>query len=112
MTKYMVTKHQVRDYAQWKKVFDESRSIVEPYGLKNFEVCCDTRDPNTLYIVHEFTDESRVRQLLESPELKQVMERAGVIGPPEVMFMELLASEAQEAQQAQRLKAESDLYSE
>jgi len=51
----------------------------------------DAQDPNTVVVVNRFPDQETARHFLGSPELQRAMERAGVVGQPELWFTEDLS---------------------
>jgi hypothetical protein len=44
--------------------------------------------PNEALIFGEYEDLEKVRQLFQSPGFREATKRAGVSGPPEVIFLE------------------------
>ena len=44
-------------------------------------------DPNSLTLVFEWDSLDNARKYAQSPELKAAMEKAGVVGPPEIFFL-------------------------
>ncbi len=43
-------------------------------------------DPNDVSATHDFATIEEARAFVDSPRLKEVMEAAGVAGPPEIWF--------------------------
>jgi uncharacterized protein (DUF1330 family) len=91
MNRYIVVRHRVKDYAFWKRSFDDSEEIRREYGLKGGEICRDVEDPLELTVVLEFDNLERARELIRSEELREIMKRAGVVGEPSWYFMEQVA---------------------
>ena len=46
--------------------------------------------PNDLTLVFEWDSIEKARKFSQSQDLKQVMEKAGVIGTPEIQFLEAI----------------------
>ena len=45
-------------------------------------------DPNEIIILLEWDELKNARELTQSDDLKKVMERAGVVGKPDIHFLE------------------------
>lgn len=83
---HVLVHHKVKDYAQWKEVFDEQAKVREESGSKGGRIFRDEQKPNNLAILFEWDDMTKSRTFFESRFLKTVSERAGVIGRPEIFF--------------------------
>jgi heme-degrading monooxygenase HmoA len=88
---YVLVRHKVQDYAKWKPVFDEHGVARKASGSKGGQLFRNADDPNDLAILLEWDDVKKARQFVQSEELKQAMQRAGVSGPPEILFLDELA---------------------
>jgi heme-degrading monooxygenase HmoA len=87
---YVLVRHKVQDYAKWRPVFDEHGVTRKASGSKGGYLFRSADDPNDLVILLEWTDVKRARQFVESDDLRQAMQRAGVSGQPEIHFLEEL----------------------
>ena len=45
-------------------------------------------DPNEILVITEWPDVKKAQAFAGSPELKEAMEKAGVVGMPDIYFME------------------------
>ena len=82
----MFIKHIVADYAKWKSVFDEHEALRREYGTVGHSLHRDADDPNVIIIAFRVSDLGRAKEFASSDNLRSVMERAGVQGPPEIWF--------------------------
>ncbi|MFB3093132.1 MAG: cyclase [Dehalococcoidia bacterium] len=82
----MFIKHRVADYARWKPVFDEHEPLRIEYGTVGHSLHRDADDPNVIIIAFRVNDLNRAKEFAGSEELRSAMERAGVLGPPEIWF--------------------------
>ena len=82
----MFIKHRVADYARWKPVFDEHEPLRIEYGTVGHSLHRDADDPNVIIIAFRVNDLNRAKEFAGSEELRAAMERAGVLGPPEIWF--------------------------
>jgi hypothetical protein len=78
----------IGDFAQWKAVFEEGAALRKAYGSKGLTAYRNSEKPNEVVIVAEYEDLDKARQMFQSAELREIMQRAGVSGPPEVSFLD------------------------
>ena len=83
----MLIQHKVKDFAEWKKVFDSVASLRASNGELSSQVFRDASDPNSLTVVNKWNSLENAQRFAHSPELKAAMEKAGVAGPPSVYFL-------------------------
>jgi hypothetical protein len=60
-----------------RELLSKARALIE-----------EGADPNEVVILSEFRDLEQARQYAQLPELRQAMQRAGVISQPVVLFLE------------------------
>jgi heme-degrading monooxygenase HmoA len=85
---YMFVKHSVKDYDAWKAVFDSVSDLRRRNGEKSYQILRQDNGSNGLVALFEWDSLDNARQYASSPELKEAMERAGVSGKPEILFLE------------------------
>ncbi len=86
MVQFLI-RHKVKDYAKWKPVFDEHATKRKASGSKGGRLFRSEKDPNEVVILFEWEDLSKARQFAESEDLCKAMERAGVMGKPDLNFL-------------------------
>ena len=84
MTTVMV-QYRVRDYETWRKEFDANEPARTAATLSDCRVYRNVADGNDVIMTYVVGDEGKLRQFLESAELKRRMEAAGVVGKPIVL---------------------------
>ena len=84
---YLVTWTHVRDYDDWKAVFDTGESFRREFSCTGHEIFRDVDDPNQLTLFLEFPSRERAKSFLDDPRLQQKMDEAGVDQPPRSMFV-------------------------
>jgi hypothetical protein len=82
----IIVQHKVRDYEQWKSVFDEHEATRRRYGATGHLLYQSAEDPNDLTIVNQFPSREQAEAFAADPSLKEAMERGGVISEPRVTF--------------------------
>jgi quinol monooxygenase YgiN len=83
----MLIQHQVKDYAAWKKVFDSALDMRKTNGEISAQVYRDASDPNKVTTINKWNSVESAQKFAHSPELKAAMEKAGVVGVPNVSFL-------------------------
>jgi heme-degrading monooxygenase HmoA len=85
---YMLVGLSVQDYEGWKSVFDSAGDLRRRNGAKSYRILRQENGSNNLVALYEWDNLDNARKFAASAELKEGMERAGVIGKPEVLFLE------------------------
>lgn len=85
---YLLVHHKVEDYPKWKAVYDEHLPAREQAGSKGARVLRNAHDPKEEVIITSWPDLEHAQAFANSPQLREVMQRAGVLGMPEVLFLE------------------------
>ena len=86
---YMYIVHTVEDYAKWRTIFDEdARTNHRANGITESRVFRNADKPNEIIVTLKLDDLEKARQYTQSESLKEAMQRAGVIGPPTIYFID------------------------
>ena len=85
---YMLVRHSVKDYEAWKSVFDSAGDLRRRNGEKSYQILRQENGSNKLVTLFEWDSLDNARKYAASPELKEAMQRAGVTGKPEILFLE------------------------
>jgi quinol monooxygenase YgiN len=85
--------HRVADYDTWKKAFDDHLPVRKEAGCLGHHINRGADDPNMVYVYSSATDAGSARGFLESPDLEDVMKKAGVEGPPRVHVMRPMSAD-------------------
>ncbi len=84
---YAIVKHKVADYARWKPIFDADGANREIGGSKGGQLLRSADDPNEVVLLFEW-DQEQARQYSQREEVRARMQEAGVLGPPDISFLE------------------------
>jgi len=84
---YLVMQQTVRDYDDWKPVFDAGESVRTKHGCTGHEIYRSDDDANDLTIMLGFPSREAGEAFLADPELKQRMDEAGVLSKPRTMWV-------------------------
>jgi len=85
---YLIIRHKVKDYAKWKPAYDEHGATRKANGSKGAHLFRNANDPNELVILFEWDDLKKARQFAQSQDLREKMQQAGVVGTPDIFFLE------------------------
>jgi hypothetical protein len=85
---YVLVRHKVRDFGVWKPFFDADAPMRRQAGLRDKLVLRNADDPQELVILFETDDLGAARGFSQAPQLKEIMEKAGVLDKPDIYFLE------------------------
>lgn len=80
----LFVRHQVADYAVWRKAFDASAPMAKKMGATSGTVYRAADDGNDVTGIHDFRSVEKAKAFAASPEVKAAMEKAGVKGAPQI----------------------------
>jgi hypothetical protein len=84
---YLLLRHKVTDYEQWKSAFDAQSVTRQANGSRGGQLFRSASDPNELVVLLEWDVLETARQYAQSEELRELMRRAGVVGRPTISFL-------------------------
>lgn len=82
-----LVRHTVDDYAKWKAEFDAHSATRKAAGSKEFTVLRSADNPNDIVIFFEWDSHGNARTFSNSEDLKQIMQKAGVQGIPDMVYL-------------------------
>ncbi len=83
----VIVTHEVKDYSSWRKGYDADEPNRRKAGFKVSGVYADVNNPNMVSVIGEFPSAAAAEAFMTSPKLKEVMEKVGVIGKPDVKVL-------------------------
>ncbi len=92
---YVLVEIKVEDYAKWKRVFDEYGAARKSNGSKGAQIFRNADEPNDVVILVEFEDLDKPREVFRTHGLRDQMQRAGVLGSPDIRFLQEAARTAE-----------------
>lgn len=84
----VIIHNRVSDYDRWFGVFSEMESYRRGYGATHHHVFRSASDPNEIVIVVEYSSVADAQAAVQDPQLRAAMERAGIVGPPQIWVTE------------------------
>ena len=83
----MLVQHKVKDFAEWKKEYDSVSKMRTSNGELSDQIYRDEKTPNNLTVIFKWDSLENAKKYAHSPELKAAMEKAGVVGQPNIYFL-------------------------
>ena len=90
----ILVRHNVEDYKRWKPVFDADAERRGSAGSKGCRLFHSERDTNEVVVLCRWKDLETAHRFAESDETRRAMERAGVVGKPDVYFLDEIEDSA------------------
>lgn len=88
---YVLIIHEVADYPEWKKVFDDAADIRREAGERSYQVLKYQNDPNRIVHFSVWTSIDDAKRFFESPKLVRIRAEAGVKSPDFIYLEQLEA---------------------
>jgi len=92
---YLLERHEVRDYARWREVFDADAEGRKAAGCLGARIFRNTEDPQEVVVLFEWDSLESARQRIESASLGRKFDEAGVSGGTGQTEFYLLEEEAE-----------------
>jgi quinol monooxygenase YgiN len=84
----VLVRHNVEDYNKWRPVYDGHEAFRKETGSLGARVLRDANDPTNIVVVTEWPDMKSAQAFAGSASLHEVMGKAGIVGKPDVYFLE------------------------
>lgn len=82
----MFVRHRVQDFDAWKAEYDRFEPQRHAMGVTGQGVYQADGDPTDVTVYHHFESVEAARRFAGSDELRAGMQRAGVLGEPDIWF--------------------------
>jgi hypothetical protein len=83
----LFVRHNVVEYAAWRKVYDEFDEERSSIGVKGDAVFQSIANPNDVTLWHDFDTAEAAQAFVSSDALRNAMVEAGVQGEPQIWFV-------------------------
>ena len=87
MASYMLVRHRVRDFSVWKPGYDAHLPKRAEAGLTEVHLLRGAHDAGEIVILFRVADLSRAKAFAESADLRETMEKVGVVDRPDIYFL-------------------------
>ena len=83
----LIVHHKVKDYAKWRKIFDDHNETRREFGSTGFQVFQSASDPNDVTAIMDWPSVDAAKAFAASDSLKEAMKEAGVASQPVLMYL-------------------------
>ncbi|MFO1150737.1 MAG: antibiotic biosynthesis monooxygenase [Alsobacter sp.] len=80
-------RHEVENYPKWRAAYDEFDGTRTAMGVRAAAIYRSADDTNDVTVTHDFDSLDNAKAFASSQELRAAMQRAGVLGTPQVWFV-------------------------
>lgn len=84
---HILVRHKVADFAKWKPIYDAHAPARQEAGLREEYLLRSIDNPNEVVLLFAAEDLKKAQAFAASPDLREAMERAGVIDKPDIYFL-------------------------
>ena len=78
----------VADFTAWKAAYDDGIDVRKAAGVTSASVFRSVDNPNEITVSHELNTVRAAKDFAHSNELRAAMQKSGIVGAPEVWFVE------------------------
>ncbi len=87
MASFMLVRHRVRDFSEWKRGYEAHLPKRAEAGLTEKYLLRGANDSNEVVLLFEAKDLSRAKTFAESVDLRETMQKLGVLDRPDIYFL-------------------------
>jgi hypothetical protein len=87
MNGFVFVRHKVSNFATWKQGYDAHAPKRAEAGLTEKYVLRGSQAPNEVFILLEAQDLDKAKAFAESADLRETMQKFGVVEKPDVYFL-------------------------
>lgn len=86
--------HPVADFEAWKPHYFDHDSVRKAYGISHYQIARGIVDTSLVVVFNKIDDTAKAREFTALPDLKAVMDKAGVTGPPTFEYLHVVRDDA------------------
>ena len=87
MASFVLIRHKVRDFVEWKRGYDALLPRLQQAGLTEKHVLRNANDANEVVLLFEAADLGRAKAFAESPELRASRQKVGILDEPDIYLL-------------------------
>ena len=87
MASYLLIRHKVRDFSEWKRGYDAHLPKRTEAGLTEMHLLRGASDANEVILLFQAKDLGNAKAFVESADLRQTMQNVGVLDKPDIYFL-------------------------
>jgi hypothetical protein len=86
MSEILTIVHECAEFGLWKTIYDADAANRKAAGLTELMLVHLATNPNVIALVFSVADQAKAKAMMASPQLRDAMQKGGVIGVPDVHF--------------------------
>ncbi len=87
MASYVLIRAKVQNFESWKKAYDAHLPVRKEFGLDEDRLLRGSDDPNDVVLLFKASSLDRAKAFLSDPAVREVIQKSGVLGMPDVVFL-------------------------
>jgi uncharacterized protein YeaO (DUF488 family) len=87
MAGFLLVRHKVRDFSEWKRGYDAHLPKRAEAGLTEKHLLRGANDSNEVVLLFQAKDLNRAKAFVESADLRETMQKFGVLDKPDIYFL-------------------------
>ena len=87
MASYLLVRHRVKDFSEWKRGYDDHLAKRNEAGLIEKHILRSVLDKNEVVLLFEAKDLDRAKAFVDSADLRETMQKVGVIDKPDIYYL-------------------------
>ena len=84
---YLLVRHKVKEFQEWKRVFDAHTHAQLEAGLRIEKVMRNLYEPNEVFLFFEVMDLAKARGFVFGPAVAKAQEESGIVDEPDIYFL-------------------------
>lgn len=82
----LFVRHQVKNFAAWRQMYEAAGPMQKRGGILAESVYQTEGSPNDVTVTHDFASLTAAKAFAESADLREAMDKTGVVGTPTIWF--------------------------
>jgi quinol monooxygenase YgiN len=88
---FILVSYKIENYKRWKNTFNDAFEMRKKCGERSYRVFKSSDNPNEMVVLQEWDSLASARRFSKSKKLRHCMEKAGVVGKPDIVFLKEMA---------------------
>jgi hypothetical protein len=84
---YLLVRHKVKEFQEWKRVFDAHKHAQVEAGLRIEKVMRNLYEPNEVFLFFEVVDLAKARGFVFGSQVPKAQHESGVVDNPDIYFL-------------------------
>jgi len=85
---HVIVRHKVADFNKWKQAFDSHLNMRMGAGETGYRVFHAVEDPRDVTLLTDWESIESARRFMTSADVRRAMQNAGVVGEPEMHYLQ------------------------